>query len=181
MYFKHLEPETEDTTLPVLGPVSPIHIFLECLDPCSSGLHNHEGGVVCPHELISSTMQRSGLPTEDMCAIVPSIRLQKIIFNSLGVMKTSTLLRHQSQTHAAVHQLNVNTDESPRCHRTPAPRPETPTPLPGAVERARLNSCQSRCETLRYFNSQDLIFNNVDAYFITENVSFTFPYSYSPA
>jgi hypothetical protein len=28
--------------------------------------------------------------------------------------------------------------------------------------------------SLRYFNSQDLIFNDVDAYFITANVSFTF-------
>ena len=83
---------SEDTTLPVLGPVSPIHIFLECSDPCSSRLHNHEGGMVCPLELISSTMQRSGLPTDNMCAIVPSICLQKIIFNSLGVTKTSILL-----------------------------------------------------------------------------------------
>ena len=38
-------------------------------------------------------------------------------------------------------------DESPRRRRTPAPRPETPTPQPGAVERARMNSCQSRRET----------------------------------
>ena len=30
---------------------------------------------------------------------------------------------------------------------------------------------------LHNFNSQDLIFNNVDVYFITANVSFTFPYS----
>jgi hypothetical protein len=28
--------------------------------------------------------------------------------------------------------------------------------------------------SLRYFNSQDLIFDDVDAYFITANVSFTF-------
>ena len=31
--------------------------------------------------------------------------------------------------------------------------------------------------SLRYFNSRDLIFDNVGAYFITANVSFTFPYS----
>ena len=41
----------------MLGPVSLIHVFLECSDPCSSGLHNHKGGMVCPCKLISSTMQ----------------------------------------------------------------------------------------------------------------------------
>ena len=54
---------------------------------------------------------------------------------------------HQRQTHTAFCQLNVNADESPRRRQTPAPRPETPTPQPGAVERARMNSCQSRRET----------------------------------
>ena len=44
-------------------------------------------------------------------------------------------------------------DESPRRCRTPAPRPETPTPQPGAVERARMNFRQSRHETLN--NLQD--------------------------
>ena len=114
--------------------------------------------------------------------IIPSICLQK---NHIQLTRCDENLNtpqwHQSRTCTAVRQLNVNTDESPRHHRTPAPRPETPTPLPGAVERARRNPCQSRHETLRYFNSQDLIFNNFDAYFITANVSFTFPYSYSPA
>lgn len=36
MYFNHLEPATEETTLPLLGPVSPIHVFLECSDPCTA-------------------------------------------------------------------------------------------------------------------------------------------------
>ena len=78
------------TTLPLLGPVSPIHIFLECSDPCSSGLYDHERGASSrPH---ISTVQWSRLPTDDMWVIFPSIHLQKIICDLIGLTKTSTLL-----------------------------------------------------------------------------------------
>ena len=35
MYFNHLKPATEEATLP-WGPISPIHVFLECSDPCTA-------------------------------------------------------------------------------------------------------------------------------------------------
>ena len=54
---------------------------------------------------------------------------------------------HQSWTHKVLCQLNANTDESPLHCQTPATWPETPTPQPGAAERARMNTCQSNRET----------------------------------
>ena len=38
-------------------------------------------------------------------------------------------------------------DDSPHHHQTPDPRPETPTPQPGATKRARAASQCSQCET----------------------------------
>ena len=52
----------------------------------------------------------------------------------------STPQQYQSQTREALRRLNTDVDESPRCCRVPATRPETPTPQPGAAERARMNS-----------------------------------------
>jgi hypothetical protein len=59
----------------------------------------------------------------------------------------NTAQRHQSWTREVFRQLNANTYESPLRRRTPVTRPETPTPQPGAVERARMNTRQSNRET----------------------------------
>ena len=55
----------------------------------------------------------------------------------------NTPQRHQSRTREAFRQRNINVDESPRRCRTPATRPETPTPPPGAAESARMQARQS--------------------------------------
>lgn len=52
----------------------------------------------------------------------------------------NTPQQYQSQTHEALCQLDTDMDKSPHCRQVPATRPETPTPQPGAAERARMNS-----------------------------------------
>ena len=57
--------------------------------------------------------------------------------------KLNTPQQQQSRTREALRQCNINVDESPHRRRTPAARPETPTPLPGAAESARMQARQS--------------------------------------
>lgn len=51
----------------------------------------------------------------------------------------TTPQRQQQRARHALRELAQNVEESPR-RRSVAPRPETPTPLPGYVERTRASS-----------------------------------------
>ncbi|KAF8954415.1 hypothetical protein BDZ97DRAFT_1766213 [Flammula alnicola] len=56
------------------------------------------------------------------------------MFRSRDILTTPQ--RHQQQARQAFRELALNVEESPR-RRPPAPRPETPTPQPRYIERAR--------------------------------------------
>ena len=65
-----------------------------------------------------------------------------IMDGSQGLLNTPQ--RYQQVSRQALREVIQNAEDSPR-RRLPAPRPETPTPLPGYVERRRANVRSDHC------------------------------------
>ena len=115
----------------------------------SSAFYGHEAGTSSQTHIQYHTviMSHHNYPLIICESFFPSIHFQKIMSLTRPDENLNTPQQHQSWTHEVLCQLNANMDESPLHHQTPATWLETPTPQPGAVEKARMNTCQSNCET----------------------------------